>query len=49
MPYKIKGKDVFHYKNGKWSIKQHCSSHENAVKAVRLLHGIDSGDIKSQR
>ena len=38
MPYKVVGKNVMHYKDGKWSVKQHCSSHENAVKAVGLLH-----------
>ena len=38
MPYKVVGNSVYHKKGGKWSIKQVCSSHENAVKAVGLLH-----------
>jgi hypothetical protein len=37
MPYKIEGKNLLHKKGGKWTIKQRCSSHENAVKALRLL------------
>lgn len=43
MPYRIEGKNVLHYKGGHWKIKQRCSSHENAVKAVRLLHGVEHG------
>ena len=43
MPYKVKGKAVYHLKNGKWSKKQQCSSHENALKAMRLLHGVEHG------
>jgi len=42
MPYRIRKHDnkycVEHKKSGKWSIKQRCSSRENAVKAVKLLH-----------
>lgn len=38
MPYKVVGKNVMHLKGGKWSVKQRCSSHENAVDAVKLLH-----------
>ena len=43
MPYKVEGKNVLHEKGGKWSIKQKCSSHENALKAMRLLQGIEHG------
>jgi hypothetical protein len=43
MPYKIEGSDVMHFKGGKWSVKQHCSSHENAVKALRLLQMVEHG------
>ena len=46
MPYKIVGKNLMHYKNGKWSVKQHCTSHANAVKAMRLLQGLEHGTIK---
>jgi hypothetical protein len=38
MPYKRAGKNVMHLKNGKWSIKQRCSSVENAEAAIRLLN-----------
>jgi len=46
MPYKIKGKKIYHLKGGKWSVKQTCSSHANAVKALGLLQGLESGSIK---
>lgn len=38
MPYKVEKNKVMHKKGGKWSVKQVCTSHENAVKAVKLLH-----------
>ena len=38
MPYKRRGSDVLHYKNGKWSVKQHCSSAEAAERAIKLLN-----------
>lgn len=37
MPYKVQGKNLLHKKNGKWSVKQHCTSHANAIKAMHLL------------
>jgi len=43
MPYKIIGNKVMHKKGGKWTVKQTCKSHANAVKAVRLLQGIEHG------
>ena len=43
MPYKVMGKAVYHQKGGKWVKKQQCSSHENALKAVRLLQGVEHG------
>jgi hypothetical protein len=43
MPYKVKGKLVYHKKHGKWSIKQHTCSNANAKKAVRLLRAIEHG------
>lgn len=38
VPYKVKGKVVWHKKGGKWSVKQRCRSHRAAVGAVKLLH-----------
>lgn len=38
MPYMRKGKVVYHKVNGRWRVKQRCSSAENAKKAIRLLH-----------
>jgi hypothetical protein len=38
MPYKVVRNKVMHQVGGKWSVKQTCSSHANAVKAVGLLH-----------
>lgn len=43
MPYKIIGSTVYHKKGSKWSKKQKCSSHAAAVKAVRLLQGVEHG------
>jgi len=42
-PYKIVGNNIYHYKNGKWSIKQRCKSSHNAKAALRLLQGIEHG------
>jgi len=46
MPYKIKNSTIYHKKGNKWSVKQTCSSHENAVKALGLLQGLEHGTIK---
>lgn len=42
MPYKRKGKIVYHYKNGKWSIKAHAKSIKNAEAMIRLLEQFES-------
>lgn len=41
MPYRVSGKNVEHFKNGEWSVKQHCESHKAAVDAMQLLRGIE--------
>lgn len=41
MPYKIVGSTVMHKKDDKWSKKQTASSHDKAVKAIRLLQAIE--------
>ena len=46
MPYKISGNKIMHQKGGKWSVKQTATSHENAVKALGLLQGLEKGTIK---
>lgn len=46
MPYRREGTKILHYKNGKWSVKQTCKSVEAAKGAMRLLYGLESGDIK---
>lgn len=43
MPYRVKGSAVYHKKGNRWVKKQQCSSHENAIKAMRLLYGIEGG------
>ena len=45
MPYKVEGSDVMHLKDGKWKVKQRCSSPKNAHDAIKLLEGIESGSI----
>ena len=42
MPYKRKGKIIWHKKNNRWSIKQRCTSIDNAKAAMRLLGKIAS-------
>jgi len=48
MPYRVVGNKVLHFKDGKWSVKQTCDSHENAVKALGLLQGLKHGTIKKE-
>lgn len=43
MPYKVIGKNLWHRKGGYWSIKQRCRSHDNALKAKRLLESLEKG------
>lgn len=51
MPYRIAsdGKTIEHKKGGKWSKKQTCTSHKNAVKAMGLLEGLEKGTIKPKQ
>lgn len=46
MPYRVEGNKVMHEKDGKWSVKQTCKDHAAAVRAMRLLYGIEKGTIK---
>lgn len=48
MPYQVRGKAVYHLKNGRWVVKQRCDSHENALAAMRLLEGLEHGSIKPE-
>lgn len=48
MPYKVEGSNLLHRVDGKWSVKQHCDNHENAVKAMQLLQGLEHGTIKRE-
>jgi hypothetical protein len=43
MPYKIEGSNILHQVNGKWKVKQHCSSPAAAMSAMRLLQGVEHG------
>jgi len=41
VPYKVEGKKVMRLnKAGKWVVKQVCSSHAKAVKAMKFLYMI---------
>jgi len=40
VPYKVEGKKVMTRKAGKWVVKQVCSSHAKAVKAMKFLYMI---------
>ena len=46
MPYRCDGSNLMHKKGGKWSVKQHTKSHENCIKAMQLLQGLEHGTIK---
>jgi hypothetical protein len=48
MPYRRKGKVIYHRKAGSWKVKQRCSSVLNAIKAMRLLRGLEAGSIKQE-
>ena len=41
MPYKRVGKIVYHKKAGRWSIKQKCTSTDNAKAVLRLLNNLE--------
>jgi hypothetical protein len=43
MPYKVLGKKVYHYKGGKWSLKQTARSHDKAMAAMHLLYAVEHG------
>lgn len=43
MPYRVKGSNVEHFKNGSWSVKQKCESPAAAHAAMRLLQGVEHG------
>ena len=43
MPYKVKGKQVLHFKGGKWSVKQTASSHDKAIASMHLLYAVEHG------
>lgn len=43
MPTKVQGSNVMHKVGGHWKVKQHCTSHTNAVKANSLLQGVAHG------
>jgi len=41
MPYKRKGKIVYHKKYGKWKIKQRAKSIKNAKIIIRILKTLE--------
>ena len=48
MPYRINPHDnkvIDHFKGGHWSIKQRCSSPDNAQSALRLLNMKEHGVV----
>lgn len=50
MPYQIREQDggwvLMHKKGGKWTVKSHHKTRKDAVSAMRLLYGIESGNWK---
>jgi hypothetical protein len=49
VPFKVVGNVVYHFKNGKWSVKQVCANHNNAVEAVGLLHAKGYGSQEKKK
>ena len=43
MPYRRKGRVIYHKVGGEWKVKQTCESVAAAKKAFRLLQGIAHG------
>ena len=46
MPYKRVKNKVFSKATGSWKLKQTCKSVGNAIKAMKLLRGLEHGTIK---
>lgn len=46
MPYKVIGRNVYHFKDGKWKLKQRAGSVAKAKATMNLLYGIESGRWK---
>jgi len=45
-PYEIRNEtEVWHKKDGKWSLKQKAKTAASAKATLRLLYGIESGAI----
>ncbi len=49
MPYRRIGRKVLHKKGGVWKLKQTCKSAGNAVKAMKLLRGLEHKTIKRKK
>jgi len=43
MPNKRVGRRIYHKVEGKWKLKQECSSVSNAKAALKLLQGVAHG------
>ncbi len=48
MPYERKGKTIMSKSGGSWHTKQTASTVANAIKAMRLLQGIEHGMIPNK-
>jgi hypothetical protein len=46
MPYKIIDKIIYSKKGGSWHKKQTAKSVASAKRAMKLLYGLESGEIK---
>jgi len=46
MPYKRIGRKIFTKSGGNWKLKQTAKTLENAKKTMRLLQGLEKGNIK---
>jgi hypothetical protein len=42
MPYKRKGRIIYHKVRNRWLVKQTCKNEENAKQAIRLLNMLEN-------
>lgn len=43
MPYRRRGRKIYHKKRGRWKIKQTASSISKAKSTINLLRGVEHG------
>ena len=47
-PYEVRGSDLYHFKNGKWSVKSHHANPRMAHIVMSRLEQMDEGPLKKR-